>query len=160
MKRVIIGTISLCFIIAGCCSVLYAGNSLNTNLDKKIPRKRNPVYDLSVKIRQSFSVCTVDSNNNQAVEKFVYLLEKSMIRKLYKYDQQGNNNKFEKPVHAWWLMDTEEVEKWFDFLSKANNIHARRLLGSQKFRDTLDGEIAEVYYNLSLNVEKSLRKRK
>ena len=61
-----------------------------------------------------------------------------------------------EPVPAWWLCDDRDVENWFDLLTCIQNIEAKKLLASELFRSTLDGYLAEIYLDQSIEAEKRL----
>jgi len=109
-----------------------------------------PMPELGDRIEKAYNDCLEHPGDSKKERVFVDLLKKAM----YKYDclRPGDS----EPVPAWWLCDDEHVWKWLTLLSKLPSRRAKELFGSKLFRDTLDGYIAESFFEESLRVEGEL----
>lgn len=96
---------------------------------------------------------------------FIDLLRKAMLR--YDCRRSGDID----PVPVWWLCDRskadgvhacnqEDIDDWLKLLATSESRKAKELLGSKLFRNTLDGMYAELYSDLSRQVERDLMKDK
>jgi hypothetical protein len=117
-----------------------------------------------LKINEAYKACLKNPEDKLKANRFVRLLKKTM----YKYDCRRNYDF--SPIPAWWLCgegkDYQKVSsyddpnKWFHLLSKLKIKEARELFGSELFRSTLDGEIAEMYFEDSKKLGKTLKNEK
>jgi hypothetical protein len=120
-----------------------------------------PKPEYFLRVNDAYRDCLKDPGNKSKANGFVELLEKLM----YRYDCRRNYDS--EPIPAWWLCgegsdyqkvsSREDPDKWFSLLSKLKTLKARKLFGSKLFRSTLDGEIAEIYFEASENAEKQLK---
>ncbi len=69
-------------------------------------------------------------------------------------------------VPAVWLCEGQraddkrgELEDYVELLSQLKTQESNRLFGSEKFRQILDGALAEDYYDKSVKVEKKMKKK-
>jgi hypothetical protein len=105
-----------------------------------------PMPQLGEKIKIAYDKVIKNPSDINKERAFIILFEKS----LYKYDCLRSYDY--KPVPAWWLCDHEDVDKWLRLLSQMKSLEAKKLFGSDLFRETLDGEYAEEYYESSQSV--------
>lgn len=109
-----------------------------------------PMPELEDKINKAYRDCIQSPEDEKKISTFIKLLKQSM----YKYDCRADFSY--EPIPAWYLCDDRDVENWFDLLTSLQNIEAKKLLGSELFRSTLDGYIAEIYWEQSIETEKRL----
>lgn len=116
----------------------------NTNNDCPMPQ-------LGIEIRIAYNELISNPHLHLKDSTFVTLLEKSF----YKYNCKRSFDK--NPVPALWLCDSGDIEKWIEYLSKMNSTYAKKLFGSRLFRSVLDGSLAEQFFQLSKEVEYTLK---
>lgn len=118
------------------------------------PSSTCPVPLIIEKMNKVYNECIKNPNNQSNDSEFVSLFKLL----LYRYDCKRDYDF--KPVPAWWLINSEDPEKWINFLAGMKYKPGRILFGSKLFRETLDGAIAETYYDSSIAVGKELSKKK
>ena len=115
--------------------------------------KKCPTPKLCDKLYEEVKSCK--SGKKSACDRFVRNYE----RALPEYDCQRSFDSTDIEKHivpAIWLCDTHEY--FLEELSKMKSQKARRLYGSKKLRDTLDGALAETHFEKSQRVERNLNK--
>jgi hypothetical protein len=105
-----------------------------------------PMPDLQYKINNAYNECIKNPNDMDKEKEFVELFEKA----LHTYDCMRTYDY--EPVPAWWLCDHEDTYNWLRLLSQMSSLEAKKLFGSSLFRSTLDGSIAELYYEESQKI--------
>jgi len=71
------------------------------------------------------------------------------------YDRTPTKNYI---VPAFWLCDSSKLWNYTKFLSELDFIEAQNLFSSPEFRSVLDGELAEGFYEMSYQRQKSIKK--
>lgn len=123
-----------------------------------------PKPEMFLKVNKAYQACLKNPDDKFKASSFVGLLVKMM-------DKYDCRRKYDyKPIPAWWLCgegydyrqvsSQDDPEKWFNLLSKLKTHEARNLFGSELFRSTLDGAIAEDFIDASKEAEKKLKAEK
>jgi hypothetical protein len=107
-----------------------------------------PMPELGAEIDLAFKNYLDNPDKEELEINFLELFNKS----LYRYDCRRSFDYASVP--ALWLWDTSDIFQWLNVLSKMKSDEARKVFSSQIFRDSLDGESAELYYKKSENMEK------
>jgi len=100
--------------------------------------------------KKSLSDTSNENNASAFVEQLGRMMGKYDCRRSFDYE----------PVPAWWLCNSDAPDQWFHLLFRLNSEKSRALFGSKRFRDTLDGYIAEEYYDKSIDIEHEIKKEK
>jgi len=128
--------------------------------------KTCPSKDLCPRIETSYQNCKKDHSSpacSDFVKQFKILLPIYDCQRPFDHTEGSDYI-----VPALWLCDGQrgdkkapyESEDYVRLLSKLKSKEARELFGSQEFRDTLDGAVAEEFGGLSRKVEKELKRKK
>ena len=112
--------------------------------------KTCPMPKLEGEIQKALDENKKAPNDEKKADVFVKLFEKALPT----YDCMRDYDS--SPVPAWWLSNNGEL--WINHLSNLKTKKAKKLYGSSSLRNTLDGEIAEIHLEKSLQVEKELKK--
>lgn len=113
-----------------------------------------PANEICPKLRKVYGDCV--QNKKTACDLFI-----DTFRKLLpEYDCQRSSDAgstINYIVPAIWLCGEENVEKYIDFAAKSSLPKAKKLFASPEFRNSLDGKLAEQYFDRSLDAEKRFK---
>ena len=114
--------------------------------------KACPAPELCEQITKDMDIC---KSKSKGCEAFLSNYKKLLLE----YDCQrkfDHTPRVDYLVPAIWLCENHGV--LIGYLSKMKSANARKIFGSSALRNSLDGALAEEYFNMSLKVEKSLKK--
>ena len=110
-----------------------------------------PLRDLGPRIAAAYDAYLKNPEDSGRAHEFVKLMTEGM----QKYDCPCELGK-QAAYPAIWLWGDLDIAKWYEVLAGMKDEEAQKLFASDLFRSTLDGGIAEEYWDKSLAVEKDL----
>lgn len=128
--------------------------------------KTCPSKELCPEIEKSYQLCNKDRTSSACTE---FVKEFRQLLPIYDCQRPFDHTEVaDYIVPAVWLCDGHrgdkkapyEFEDYVRLLSKLKSKEARVLFGSQKFRDVLDGAVAEEFGDVSHKVEKELKRKR